>query len=110
MRTDRLSPPEPGNGLPRQTGVPEWVKSRQGSQFACPSCGAERTMCIDTRKSGLQLRRVRICPACGKRCTTYEVTADDLKRVQALVHVADVVKSLRQMADDLEAAFGSKKD
>jgi len=47
----------------------------------CPKCGAKDTRVIDSRiqKSGLAIRRRRLCPACDYRfSTTEEVVREDL--------------------------------
>ncbi len=40
----------------------------------CPFCGAQDTKVVDSRLAddGEQVRRRRLCPACGERFTTYE--------------------------------------
>ena len=49
----------------------------------CPFCQAEDTKVVDSRlvHDGMQVRRRRICQACGERFTTYEVAALSLPRV-----------------------------
>lgn len=39
----------------------------------CPSCKGRFSRTIDTRPSGSQTRRRRLCVTCGYRYTTYEV-------------------------------------
>jgi hypothetical protein len=41
----------------------------------CPRCGATRLKTCSTMRLPGHTRRYRQCAACGKRVTTYEVTA-----------------------------------
>ncbi len=49
----------------------------------CPFCHADDTKVIDSRlaQDGAQVRRRRLCQACGERFTTYEVAELSLPRV-----------------------------
>lgn len=50
----------------------------------CPYCQHPETRVVDSRPTddGTAVRRRRECPACGRRCTTYErVEGDGLLRV-----------------------------
>jgi len=49
----------------------------------CPFCHTDDTKVIDSRlaQEGTQVRRRRVCQACGERFTTYEVAELSLPRV-----------------------------
>ncbi|MBB2965177.1 hypothetical protein [Methylobacterium sp. R2-1] len=44
----------------------------------CPTCTAEDSLVIESRKSPLGIRRWRDCQACGHRWSTVEVNRSDL--------------------------------
>lgn len=44
----------------------------------CPSCTAEVSLVIESRKSPLGIRRRRDCQNCGHRWSTVEINRSDL--------------------------------
>ena len=48
----------------------------------CPKCGDSFPIVIDARASGISKRRRRECLACGHRYTTFEVYAEDFKKLE----------------------------
>ena len=56
--------------------------------MTCPVCGGD-TIIINSRKPDVdRVRRRRECTACGHRFTTWEIEADELKRLEARKHDA----------------------
>ena len=47
----------------------------------CEACGFEQISVIDTRMVCGVRRRRRVCNACGKRTTTYEISREDFERM-----------------------------
>ena len=56
---------------------------RKAIVMRCPFCHTDDTKVIDSRlaQDGTQVRRRRVCQACGERFTTYEVAELSLPRV-----------------------------
>ena len=52
----------------------------------CDNCGSYQLMTIDSRKDcrlrPKTIRRRRVCKPCGNRFTTYEITLDDLIKLE----------------------------
>ncbi len=79
------------------------------SGFACSFCGSQHTKTTDTRWVSNRRRRRRVCKSCGKRFTTYEITAEQLGLVyqRALNHLANmVVDALKADSVDIDAILG----
>lgn len=53
-------------------GVPPSRRGTLGSSFRCPYCDSDHSQVIDSRPSAQTVRRVRVCPECDRRWTTYE--------------------------------------
>jgi hypothetical protein len=49
----------------------------------CHACSGFKTEVLDSRRTGITVRRRRRCTACGARWTTYELRADFLRAFQA---------------------------
>lgn len=73
----------------------------------CPACGAKiGHMVYDTRATQQdRIRRARRCQ-CGTRFTTYEVSAADLDRIEALLNQA-FANRLRMLASELDSGAGA---
>jgi len=57
---------------------------------------------IDSRCTGLAIRRRRHCRACGERFTTYEVAFDPTRFEVQRARAKPIAAQLRQMASALE--------
>jgi transcriptional regulator NrdR family protein len=53
--------------------------------ITCPECGGKRVATVDSRKSSYRdmpaIRRRRLCK-CGYRWTTYEMSSEDLQKIE----------------------------
>jgi transcriptional repressor NrdR len=49
-----------------------WAKKLYSVRMICPYCHHTEDKVVDSRSSGLSIRRRRECLACGRRFTTYE--------------------------------------
>jgi hypothetical protein len=60
--------------------------------MTCPTCDSQQSSVIDSRPSpeGDEIRRRRVCPACGYRWTTYERvwTGTNVEEVRRLLTAA----------------------
>lgn len=51
----------------------------------CPRCKAYGLSCTDSRTDGETIRRRRRCLNCGYRFTTYEISAEDYRKLKGEV-------------------------
>lgn len=51
----------------------------------CPRCNALGLTCKDSRPNGETIRRRRRCLNCGYRFTTYEISAEDYRKLKGEV-------------------------
>lgn len=59
----------------------------------CRACGG-KTYVIDSRDDGIAnvRRRRRICKSCGDRTSTYELTAEQWRRILSIQESAAIIK------------------
>lgn len=49
----------------------------------CPKCGSRKTMVKDSRKTEMNVFRIRVCKDCGNTFYTEELTIEDKETVRA---------------------------
>jgi len=69
--TQHTGPQSLRRGLPASV----WPKSKSAG-LPCPTCSGNSQV-IDSRLSGNEIRRRRVCLFCGRRFTTYERWRED---------------------------------
>lgn len=80
----------------------------------CPKCNSIVSSVYDSRDTsdGANIRRRRICITCGQRYTTYEVSAEDYKKLNDTNHIIDIrdfAKSLKTIIDLSEKIVDEKR-
>jgi transcriptional regulator NrdR family protein len=84
------------------------MQQNKGDAFlgSCERCGSTAHKCLDSRPMDDWRRRRYVCLGCGKRTTTYELSADDFAFYQlaaaAHLDVMHVAEKLRRLADELD--------
>ena len=66
----------------------------------CPSCGLRESGVVDSRPSFFReipaVQRKRVCEFCGARYATFEITLQDLTRIEreTLLRAAKIIESM----------------
>jgi hypothetical protein len=78
--------------------------------FACPRCFGTESEVIDSRPADIlghpSVRRRRACQRCGERYSTYELFAEDVRRLNEMLQVRDhVLATTRDLAEYVARAL-----
>ncbi len=76
--------------------------------MVCPFCNTEDTAVIDSRKNseGTSVRRIRKCPKCNSRFTTYEKTEIELIVEKRSGNLEEF--QIEKLESGIENAFGGQ--
>ena len=81
----------------------------------CPYCGADQSICTDSRQKGMARDRTYTCRACKKKYYTKEqlitnaiVRVDDAK--EELENVLNAIRAAMRGADSALAFLGKKEE
>jgi transcriptional regulator NrdR family protein len=85
-----------------RTGRPVVVDTRLLSSVSCPACRQVRSHVIDSRQTAEGVRRRRVCDACQRRFTTYEMVVDPAVFAKERQRAKGIAAQLRSMAQALE--------
>lgn len=73
----------------------------------CPECRSKNVMVLDSNRTGVSIRRRRMCKKCKARWTGHELTEEQLRlcygeRELTLHPISEAVQKVREAFENLE--------